>query len=200
MIEPDWNQERPETTAAAIRALWDAVRIQHRAEIRPPAEALLDALRKTHVNGGAAFALFSLESSPEFHWFMSRNRWDEIEFPEHFLLSRAVAGALPDLCKDPITESFGFEWGSAFTLAGELAQTLSIGGAYVKHEGGAGDAFAVADNFRRSLFGDRFDEVLVLKSHKAWSAWFYDIAWDHTWLVLDKRLSVVSVLAVTDTD
>jgi hypothetical protein len=31
-----------------------------------------------------------------------------------------------------------------------------------------------------------FDEVLVLKLHKAWSAWFHDI--------------VASVLAVTDTD
>jgi hypothetical protein len=200
MLEPDWNQERPETTAVAIRAIWQGLDIENSPDVGPPVERLLDALRKTHVNGGAAFAVFSITSNPEFDWFMSRNRWNEIEFPEHFLRSHAVATALGEVCAKPVSDSFGFEWGSAFTLAGELAEKLSVGGAYVKHERGAGDAFAVADEFRRWLFGDRFDEVLVLKSFKPWSEWFYNIAWDGTWLVVDKRQRKASVLAVTDTD
>ncbi len=200
MLEPDWNQDRPPTTVAGIRGLWEGVRIESCADTGPPVGRLVDALRKTHVNGGAVFGMFAIAGSPALQWFMSRNRWDEIEFPEHFLRSCAVAAALADLCRGPVSDSFGFEWGSAFTLAGELAQTLSLGGAYAKHGGGAGDAVAIAEDFRRWLFGDRFDEVLVLKSFRPWSAWFYDIAWDGTWLVVDNRQSKVSVLAVTDTD
>lgn len=200
MLEPDWNQERPETTVAAINGLWKNLRIEHCATAGPPVDLLLSALRKTHVNGGAEFAMFRITDDPTFHWFMSRNRWDEIQFPEHLLRSRAVTKTLPNVCKEPIVDSFGFEWGSAFTLAGELAQTLTQGGAYVKHEGGAGEAFTIADDFRKWLFGDRFDEILVLNSSKPWSGWFYDIAWDGTWLVVDKRQNKVSVLALTDTD
>jgi hypothetical protein len=200
MLEPDWNQERPETTVAALRGLWDALRIERCADVGPAVERLLSALRETHVNGGAEFGMFSVASSPAFRWFMSRNRWDEIAFPEHFLRSRTVATALSELCREPVSESFGFEWGNAFTLAGELADALSTGGAYVKHAGGPGNAFGVADDFRKWLFGDRFDEVLVLKSIKPWSAWFCDVAWDGTWLVVDKRKNNASVLAVTDTD
>jgi hypothetical protein len=200
MIEPDWNQERPETTATAIRALWEDLRIEPCETNESAVERLLVALRKTHVNGGVAFAMFRLASNPILHWFISRNRWDEIEFPEHFLKSPEVVTALPDVCKDAVADTFGFEWGSAFTLSGELARILSDGGAYKKHEGGPGDAHAIAEGFRKWLFGDRFDEVLVLKSFKPWSAWFYDIAWDGTWLIVDKRQSKVIVLAVTDTD
>ena len=144
--------------------------------------------------------MFSIGGSAAFHWFMSRNRWDEIEFPERFLRSSAVTTTLRDLCKEPRSDSFGFKWGSAFTLAGELAQTLAEGGAYIKHEGGAGGAFAIADDFRRWVFGERFDEMLVLRSGKPWSAWFRDVAWGDTWMMLDKQQSRVGVLAVTDTD
>ena len=200
MLEPDWNQKRPETTVAAIRGLWKDLRIELCPEVVAPADRLLAALRKTHVNGGAEFATFSVAGGPAFHWFLSRNRLDEIEFPEHFLKSPVVTDALRKFCKEPVADSFGFEWGSAFTLAGEVAQTLAQGGAYIKHEGGAGEAFTIADNFRRSLFSDRFDEIRVVKSFKPWSAWFYDVAWDRTWLVVDKRHSKVSLLAVTDTD
>lgn len=184
----------------SLQCLWEGLRIEHHAEVDPAAERLVHALQKTHVNGGVAFAVFSIAGNPDLDWFLSRNRWEEIGFPEHFLRSSAVATALADLCEEPISDSFGFEWASAFTFAGELTRTLSEGGAYVKHEGGPGDAFAITDGFRRWLMGDRFGEVLVLKSLKPWSAWFYGIAWDVTWLVVDKRKRNVSVLAVTDTD
>lgn len=200
MLEPDQKQDRPESTADAIRGLWGSVRIEYRAADAPPVARLLAALRATHANGGAEFATFGVAGDPAFHWFMSRNRWDEIAFPEHFLRAPAVAAALPGVCREPCAGSFGFEWGSAFTLAGEIAQTLSNGGAYLKHEGGPVDAVALAEDFRRWLFADRYGEVLVLKSVKPWSAWFYDVAWDSTWLVVDKRQSTVGVLAVTDTD
>ena len=201
MLEPDWDQPQPETTAAAVRALWQELRLARCADDGdPPAARLLEVLRKTHVNGGAAFASFSVASHPSFQWFISRNRWEEIELPERFLKLPTVVAALAEVCKDPVDDSFGFEWGSEFTLAGEIARTLADGGAYIKHEAGPGDAYAIADRFRQWLFGERFGEVLVLKSFKPWSAWFCGVAWDGTWLIVDKGQSKVSVLAVTDTD
>ncbi|QDT14506.1 hypothetical protein [Alienimonas californiensis] len=200
ILEPDWTQERPESTGAAIEKLWGHLRISCVPEGELSAGRLLEALRRTHVNGGAEFRTFRLEGDPAFDWFMSRNRWEEIDFPKRLLQSSVVTAALPEVCDSPVDDPFGFEWGSAFTFAGELAQTLAQGGAYVKHAGGPGEAWEIADEFRTRTFGDRFEEVLILKSWRPWSAWFCDVAWDSTWLILDKRFVEVSVLAVTDTD
>ncbi|MGN6626233.1 MAG: hypothetical protein ACTHLN_06410 [Tepidisphaeraceae bacterium] len=196
----DSNQPRPETTVASIDATWRNLSIEHCEGIGPAAESFLDAIRKTNSNGGAFFERFRLESNSTIDWFMCRNRWDYIEFPSRFLRSPAVARALPDVCKAPIAEDFDFASEGAFTLSGELAQMLWMGGAYVKHEAGPGHAFNLAEDFRRELYGDRFDEVLVLRSYKAWSSWFFDVAWDTTWLIVDKRHRIVSVLCRTDTD
>lgn len=49
-------------------------------------------------------------------------------------------------------------------------------------------------------FADRLEDVEVFHSYKPWSRWFYDVAWDSTWLLVDRRFQVVTILAVTDTD
>jgi hypothetical protein len=200
MLTPIWDEQPPERTTTAIRALWKDLCIEGSLNAEPAAAILLEALRKTHSNGGAKFATFTIAYNRTFQWFISRNLWNEIEFPEHFLKSPAVTALLPELCKDTRSDSFEFEQISAFSFAGDLAQTLSQGGAYNKHQPGPGDASAIAERFQQTLFGDRFDEMLALKSFKPWSAWFFDIAWDSTWLILDKRHSKVCLLAVTDTD
>jgi hypothetical protein len=200
MIEPHEGQRRPETTASGISRLWDGVHVERYDDNVEPVTRLLEALRNTHVNGGAAFGMFGIAANSDLDWFISRNRWNEIEFPEHFLRLPAVVAALPEICGNPFDGSHEFKWGSAFTLAGDLAQTLFQGGAYKKHEGGAGDAVAVAEDFRRWLFGDRFGEILVLNSFQPWSEWFWSVAWDATWLIIDKGRRRVSLLAITDTD
>jgi hypothetical protein len=198
ILEPDWGQERPDD--AAVRAMWHELRITPRHHDGPEIQTLLGSLRNSHVNGGAVFASFTIAEHPTLHWFTSRNRLDELEFPERFLSAPAVSTVLTEVCAGAKPAPFGFQWGSSFTLSGEIARTLAEGGAYEKHKAGAADAYAVAERFRAWLFGDRFEEIHVLVSHQPWSDWFYEIAWDCTWLILDKRYSVVSVLAVTDTD
>jgi len=34
----------------------------------------------------------------------------------------------------------------------------------------------------------------------AWAAWFRDIAWDTTWVMIDQRHLTIDVLCITDTD
>ena len=200
MLEIDYNQKRPKQTEDAIREMWQEVHISVCDESSPAVDRLLQALRHVHANGGAHFALFNIEVNPTFRWFMARNLWEAIELPENLLRSHVVAGALPEVCREVETGSFGFELEDGFTLSGKLTKTLVRGGAYERHQAGPGDAFFVADEFRRWLYHDRFDEVLVLRSWESWSPWFFDIAWDETWLIFDKRLSKFAVLTMTDTD
>lgn len=198
-LEPDWRQERPDTRD--VHGALASLRFEPFPLESPPFQELLAALQTTHVNGGALFARFHLLADPVLHWFGSRNRLDEILFFERFLTSSALRAALPELQPgEVLTTDPAFEWGSAFTLDGELARRLSGGGAYERFRGTAREAKAAAWRGCRDLLDERYDEVLVYRSLKPWSPWFQDVAWDATWLGIDKRDLTVWLLCVTDTD
>lgn len=200
MLENDASVNWLDHSATATKLIWNTVRIESLRVVEPPIKKLISALNKTHCNGGAKFAKFTIEGNSNFNWFMSRDQFKEIEFPQYFFKNEIVQKTLSGICQEIDLTKIDFIQTSSFTFSGEIAEILARGGAYDKHTGGCGDAFAIAEDFRRCLFGDRFDEILVLNNHRPWSAWFKDIAWDNTWIIIDKRQCFVSVLAVTDTD
>ena len=199
MLEPVWEQECP--SAAEIEQMWRNLRFTLEPMQHPAIDELLRHLRNTHVNGGAEFACFRLSESPALHWFGSRNRLDEINFFDRFLSLPVVDKALPalKLSESRISDT-GFDWGNTLTFDGELALTLVNGGAYHKFNGSARAAKEIGARFCDALFGDRFMEVQMYKSHAPFTKWFYDVAWDVTWLGFDKREIKVWLLCVTDTD
>jgi hypothetical protein len=199
MLEPNWRQERPSSTD--VQKMWKELQITQEPFPHPAIDNVLRHLRATHTNGGAEFAQFKVSEHPTLHWFGARNRLDEIDFFDRFLSSSPVSSALPALKIDASGVSgAGFEWGDTLTLDGEIAQVLVQGGAYEKYAGTAREAKEIAGRFCVAVFGERFTEVQVYKSYKPWSDWFYDVAWDATWLGFDKRHVKVWLLCVTDTD
>ena len=52
----------------------------------------------------------------------------------------------------------------------------------------------------RALICDRFDDILVYETRRAWSPFFHDVAWDFSWVVVDKRERLLHLLCATDTD
>ena len=83
MIESDWNQERP--TSSEIQNLWDSVVFEEVPFMNEASEKLLAELNKTHLNGDAKLVRCKFINHPVLHWFVSRNRFDEISFFEKFL-------------------------------------------------------------------------------------------------------------------
>jgi len=199
LLDPIWSQGKP--TDSDVESMWRELKIS-REDFRPPAvDEVLHILRNTHTNGGAEFAQFQLSDHPTFQWFGSRNRLWEMQFFERFLSSESVVSSLPELQIDPATLSDpGFQWGNSLTLDGEIAWLLACGGAYGRFSGTAREAKNLGARFCDALFDDRFFEIQVHSSHQPWSPWFHAIAWDSTWLGLDKRLSKVWMLCATDTD
>ena len=58
----------------------------------------------------------------------------------------------------------------------------------------------IGRRFVSDLFGKRFEDIQVFKHYSPWSEWFYDIAWDTTWIGVDQKELCVWVLFQTDTD
>ena len=200
MLTPNWEQEPP--SAEEVEQMWRELQIQPIPFQHPALDQLLESLQATHINGGAEFAMFQVSEHPVLHWFVSRNRVDEITFFDQFLTVPAVIQALPSLdIKNPLASPLDLTgYTSAFTFDGELARTLVQGGAYERFKGTAGEAKAIGVQFCDALFGDRYDEIQMYSCHDAWSDWFADVAWDTTWFGIDKRNHYIWLLYVTDTD
>jgi hypothetical protein len=91
-----------------------------------------------------------------------------------------------------------FVWSSPLLLAGSIARALAEGGAYAKLPGIR--AKQLGDAFAHRLLQDRYEDFLLFESGVAWSNFFHDIAWDGTWVLIDKRNHLIHILMATDTD
>jgi hypothetical protein len=200
----DWLQSppnQPPPTFAEIVDVWRSAGIEPDPTASPAIDTLLDALRATNANGGAVFARFRIGTSATLQWVAARNRWPDYGLLDSFLRSPPVRLALPELkvgerlrAKPTWTEK------SALTLGGELANELVVGGAYVSFQGPAAEAKAIGEAFCAALFGDRFGDIQLYETRTPWAPWFFDVAWDGTWIIVDKRERAISLLCVTDTD
>lgn len=85
-------------------------------------------------------------------------------------------------------------------MDGDLAAQLKWGGAYNSFDGTGADAKRLGLAFSTDIIGDRYDDFRVDHTHEAWSPWFFNVAWDHTWIITDKRHERVTLFCVTDTD
>jgi len=50
------------------------------------------------------------------------------------------------------------------------------------------------------LVQDRFEDVEMYDSDQPWSRWFFDVAWDQTWILVDRGEARATVICTTDTD
>jgi hypothetical protein len=178
-----------------IHAAWKAVQFASHAPAfaRHPAVAEL-----RRVYGDAVAAEFSVEDRD--HWdayrqSMWRPQWD---FTARLLDSHAFAHALPMLAVPRLVEP-AFERLSPFHLAGSFAEALYRGGAYLRTKS-VGDAEELGHSLVQTMLDDRREEVDVLLADHAWHAWFADVAWDRTWIILDWSKERILLLAATSSD
>jgi hypothetical protein len=198
MLKPQLEQEPPEF--AAVQRLWAQPVFKAEEWSSPALNELLTELRATHVNGGAFFARFSFCDDPVIRFFISRNNFQGIGFFERFLTSSALRETLPALKPPASLDSTEWDWWSPYLLGGDWARILMAGGAYKKYQKGGSSAKHLGERVCADLFGDRFEEVEVFRSTEPWSDWFFDVAWDLTWIGVDKRHLKIWMLCLTDTD
>ncbi len=196
MLEPDWNQDRP--TDDDIRLLWAGDVFTPIALEGPAIDEVISEFRRSHVNGGAELLAASFVDHPTLAWFVSRNRFDEVGFYDQFLGSSVIRSAGVEA--DHRLSEYDIGWGNSYSFAGEIARSIMAGGAYYSFVGQGVEAMELTDRFRYELFGDRYEEIHIAHAHWAWATWFDDIAWDATWIGVDKRERRVWALLKTDSD
>ncbi|MFM6206083.1 hypothetical protein [Planktothrix sp.] len=196
------NRDQYRPSEEEIEEMWDELDVVSVPFKDPAINVMLEELRKVHLNGGAEFAGFQLSPHLVLEWFGSRNLLNEINFFEQFVTLPPVMESLSALeIETPLTTSLDLtEDTSAFTLDGELAEILVLGGAYEKFKGTAKQAKTLGTKFCDALFQDRYDEIQMYITQEPWTEWFADVAWDVTWFGVDKRNYQIWLLCITDTD
>ena len=181
--------------------MWDAVDFLPHLKAYPRVAELVSALATVYANGKVVHHSFQLPSHPVFDWYASRNRYHEMGFFERFWLSPSVQSAIPQQLRPLNFYALNvFEWSSPFMLAGSLAWALAAGGPYERHRGGSVDAKRIADAASEELLLTDYDSPLFFTSHIAWSDFFFDVAWDHAWILVHQQRRLVHAILATDTD
>lgn len=182
-----------------IDALWPSLELTTVNTQADEVTFFLEALQRIYTNGGAQLRFFQLDSHPLWETHAAYDDLDRLGFPEAFLRLPAVQAALPA----PIRVAEELE-GAFLRLDEPLEDALTIrlvsGGAYVACDLSPDDAEEAALAFVEALFGDGSSEVTHYLSEVGWHGWLHDLAWDATFVSVDRLTRRVAVLMLTDMD
>jgi hypothetical protein len=196
-LEINWEQERP--SQIQLVGLWMKTQFERVENWTSSADILTEKIGETHVNGGIQLHRYQVSSNDHFNWFASRNRLDEIDFVKNTLRHKSLSDYRKDLeIKSKPEIQITKSWTDMYDLPGRLARILGQGGAYKKIN--QKEAWEVVTDFIKSEFDNRFEEVLLFDFAIKNAEWFYDIAWDYSTMLFDKRNFTVTIIDITDTD
>jgi hypothetical protein len=191
------NRETP--TFKEVRNTLNSTQILPVQIKSPILQEFLARLRKNYANGGAHLLCFEIGPSETYDFYTRRNRWSFDAHIDLLLEHPAILSQLTAIQATAPVKS-GLRQENSFLLDGYFAALLHSGGAYTHPQGDGHEEKELAINVCREIFGLRYGEISLDKSGMAWTPWFYDIAWDLTIVIFDKRLRRMWLLVITDTD
>ncbi len=197
----DANDEQKIPSFQEQESIWRAIEI-----VTVNASEVLDtrfirSLRSCYDNGKVEFFQFDIVGNDHLAWYAARNRWMDIYLFEKFFQLIPVLDQMKGVLDEvQIGKDTEFKWGNSYAVDGELARLLKTGGAYREFGESGKMAKEIAQEFCKLLFDERYEEVQVYENHRAWSKWFFNVAWDATFVWIDHRKQRLSILCATDTD
>ena len=181
------------------KAMWESLRIEFLSAERIAISDYVAHLGKYYSNGCVKYGCFKLGDSEVLDWYCSRNQLKELLFFWKIWEQEPIKSffKLREIDEDSNRE---FEWSSPFVLGGSLAWVLDCGGPYKKPSWDGAKSKELGEEAALELIENDYEESLVFKSHSAWCGFFFDVAWNYTWVVLNKKTRLLHILMATDTD
>ncbi|MDX8053498.1 hypothetical protein SK571_29355 [Lentzea sp. BCCO 10_0798] len=196
-----WDEECPglvKLVASRKTIAWEQVPVSD-----PALDRYLEQVAAAYVNGGYLLSRWrAVEYSDTTTWYTARRQIDGYGLLRTFFGNEVVREGLAplQLAPDPDISSLEEPLAATLSLDGMLAWVLVNGGAHKAYEGPAREAKALAVTATEALTQNRFEDFHVHVSRDAWTPWFYDVAWDHTYVLTDLANAEITVLCITDTD
>lgn len=152
------------------------------------------------VNGGAVVACLVPKDAAAFDVAVSTDLQGWAHPFVSFLQSPDLPSQIPELkLGRPPAEKPALTCLSTLAVEGELAYSLLNGGAYTKGLA-LPEARTVTRELMENIVGGRWNQISAARVDEPWCDWFYDVAWDSTFLMLDRLERRMWLLCMTDTD
>ena len=165
----------------------------------PAIKQFVEAAGTIFVNGGALVICLSPEDKAAFDSAV-RNEHKGWQYPyECVLRSSSLRTQVPELNISIAPSELSMAYISTLGMEGELAYALLSGGAYTQGLP-IEQARALARNLMESIVGDAWMRLPVARVDGPWCQWFFDIAWDHTFICRDEAMRRIWIVCLTDTD
>lgn len=90
---------------------------------------------------------------------------------------------------------------SLYSLIGDLCTTLAFGGAY--SHGTKWEPKILLDNtknFVDEFLPSGYMNYHYYKIHDSWTMWFANVAWDSTFMMIDRNGKEINLICITDSD
>lgn len=168
----------------------------------PAITEFLTAVGQVYVNGGVILRSFRAVNEAAFDLAL-RSDFRGIDHAfRSFLTCPSVVAALPELQIGlPLERPPEFRWTSPFGVEGDLTYSLLVGGAYERLQGTVDQARGITRRLMEAIFGRELHLVgWAGSSTTPWTPWFFDVAWDATFVMQDIRAKRFVLLCMTDTD
>ena len=180
---------------------WDNVVFQVESIDTPPIGEFLSAFGSVYVNGGVIVRSYRMAKETHFDHGLQHYTKSTDQIFRALLTNPSVMSALPELeIRLPLKPVPRFSLLSAFAMEGELTHLLLCGGAYQQYESVA-RARKLTRRFMESLVGEKMQNVgLAGYSSTPWTTWYYNAAWDATFVLYQQKARRFVVICLTDTD
>ena len=180
-----------------LKNLWENLNLEKINNWTKYTNTLIDSINDYYSNGGIKINKYKILGSNPIHYYLLKDKnFVENIYKNKLLLEDRnylkLDGELPKL---KIIE----HWTDIYTLAGDLARIMGYGGAYKKAIS-SNIAWKIAIEFVENELENRFEEfdVYMVKIENA--KWFYDVAWDYSFIITDNKKHEIIFMDITDTD
>ncbi|SFT02862.1 hypothetical protein [Marininema halotolerans] len=167
-------------------------------------DGVVKNIEMSHINGGIIIKIFDIINkkviNETINPYFYNNSQDGFK---KLLLSTDIKSSIPLLkLDDGLQGDTDFQLSNSFAFESEIASAIYQGGAYFKFKGNSRESKNIAANFTDFIFGieDPDSNIKTFESCKPWSKWFFDVAWDVSWLIFDGRKNKLWIICITDTD
>ncbi len=203
-------QWKPESFTELTRVwneYWQYAEFKERIINEIELEGYVQAVRSLYVNGGMILKCFDIPYSVglDYYFHVLTKHFDKTTFFINLFLSESVKWSIPEYkLNEGLVYLPQFKLDASFNDRDCAFQTfknvLINGGAYRSFNGSEEVANILANNFCEKVFEEDFDNILVFSTYECWNDWFYDVAWDYSWVIINRNSYKLWIIGITDTD
>jgi hypothetical protein len=177
-----------------LNNLWKNLKLEKINNWTNSANILINTMK--NIFCGVEFGKYKIIQNNPFNYYIMTHDFAENIYKNKQLLNDKIYlklnGESPEIT---IKEHFN----NIYTLSGDLAEITGYGGAYTKGIEQK-ESWKIAVEFVENEFEKRFEEFEYYKIIIENARWFYDVAWDYSFILADLRKNEIIFIDITDTD